>query len=1135
MTSPSLIFRLLKPLASLRLTVVLFVLSIILVFFGTLALIDNGMWTVIREYFQSTLVWIKTDLLRQFLTVFFWYPKEQAAWTGSIPFPGGVTLAVALLANMTAAHVVRFKFTWNRLGIITLHAGLIMLLAGELITRFFAVEQKMVIKEGETTNYTFNTESPEIAIQSGDIYHSISKSAIQRSFKNQSVISSPELPVDIRVTQSWVNTKIAMFERGMKPEKDTQFAANEMGTTVAFSTAAESSGTESGSDTPSVSVTIFRKGTKESLGQFFLSFYFDRDLMRRIPVFRFPEQKFEVDGQSYTISLRPRRMYKPYTIGLKDFTHEKYAGTQKAKDFASTIRLVDPHRGEDREVRIWMNNPLRYDSTASKSFWGAIKSLNPFWNDSETFFQSSFLQDDEGTILQVVQNPSWMWPYVSCILITVGMLVHFLMVLTKSIARSAKLAVNNPAPVAAPPHPEQTIHRRFIPIAIGVSISLLCGGWMVSKYRLPKSTEGQIDYNALGAMPVLEGGRIQPLDSFARNTLTALTDSESYQVPRTDEEMAAISAPERMLNAIRSVDGKFKSRPAIEWLLSVIGTRDQFDSEGAKYRIFRIDNLDVVDLLGLERRPGNYRYSPAELKPNFGKFIIEYDRVRNIDVKKRSLLQTKIFELGNKLKKYQDVVFLDAPLMVPPRDGEKDWINIKTRMDDLVRPKIEAQLQMFVGMLVEEITKKNPELANAENPFLALPKEQQRIYAEKLRELEDTLRKRIFDDQIQKELPEAAKLIAMFEAGRQGKMEELKTMLDAYRESIAAIAPADVRRTVVEQKLNHFDPFLNCMVMFVFAFLMGCLTWLAWEFPRLRLFLWTTSLGLLIVTLAVQLFAMGMRMYLMDRMGVFVTNLYGSAVFIGTCISLVCILLEFFSRLGIGTVVAASLGFATTYIARHLQSTGDTLAMVEAVLDTNLWLSTHVTTVTFGYAATLIAGAIALLYLVMSSFTKILSGQAGKTVSSMLYGTICFATLLSFVGTVLGGIWADQSWGRFWGWDPKENGALLIVAWNALILHARWAGLVKARGVAILALAGISVTMWSWFGTNQLGIGLHSYGFSNTLAAWCTWTWIATGLLTGLFMTIPESMWRSRSSPSSPAVSGTGSNGSFEIPRMKSL
>jgi ABC-type transport system involved in cytochrome c biogenesis permease subunit len=96
----------------------------------------------------------------------------------------------------------------------------------------------------------------------------------------------------------------------------------------------------------------------------------------------------------------------------------------------------------------------------------------------------------------------------------------------------------------------------------------------------------------------------------------------------------------------------------------------------------------------------------------------------------------------------------------------------------------------------------------------------------------------------------------------------------------------------------------------------------------------------------------------------------------------------------------------------------------------------------------------------------------------MIYGILCFALLFSFFGTVLGGLWADDSWGRFWGWDPKENGALIIVLWNALVLHARWGGMVRERGLAVLAIGGNIVTSWSWFGVNELGIGLHSYGFT---------------------------------------------------------
>src|SRR5208282_4471039 len=179
----------------------------------------------------------------------------------------------------------------------------------------------------------------------------------------------------------------------------------------------------------------------------------------------------------------------------------------------------------------------------------------------------------------------------------------------------------------------------------------------------------------------------------------------------------------------------------------------------------------------------------------------------------------------------------------------------------------------------------------------------------------------------------------------------------------------------------------------------------------------------------------------------------------------------------IGLVVAGFIGFITLIIAHHLALSGDTMEMLQAVLDTNLWLATHVVVVTSGYASMFVAGILAIIYILRGFFTRTLTPEIAKTLSRMVYGIICFATLFSFVGTILGGIWADQSWGRFWGWDPKENGALLIVLWNALILHARWGGFIRERGLAVMCVFGNIVFSLSWFGVNMLGVGLHSYGF----------------------------------------------------------
>jgi ABC-type transport system involved in cytochrome c biogenesis permease subunit len=184
------------------------------------------------------------------------------------------------------------------------------------------------------------------------------------------------------------------------------------------------------------------------------------------------------------------------------------------------------------------------------------------------------------------------------------------------------------------------------------------------------------------------------------------------------------------------------------------------------------------------------------------------------------------------------------------------------------------------------------------------------------------------------------------------------------------------------------------------------------------------------------------------------------------------------------------------------------MEMMRAVLDSNFWLTTHVLTVTLGYSAMFVAGFLAALYVVRGFFTRSLSATTARSLARMVYGIVCFATLFSFVGTILGGIWADQSWGRFWGWDPKENGALLIVLWNAVILHARWGGLVRERGLMNLALFGNIVTAFSWFGVNMLGVGLHSYGFMQSAFVWLM-IFIASQLaLIGLGL-LPDPYWAS--------------------------
>ena len=327
-------------------------------------------------------------------------------------------------------------------------------------------------------------------------------------------------------------------------------------------------------------------------------------------------------------------------------------------------------------------------------------------------------------------------------------------------------------------------------------------------------------------------------------------------------------------------------------------------------------------------------------------------------------------------------------------------------------------------------------------------------------------------------------------AVRTGKMPEPVTAYGAMSTAFVQGKPGDFNTAVLlyvgwlhgngfqaaldkgrkEHYFNHTAPFARSMYLYLLALLLAAFSWL-------NLSRWLMRSAFYLIGLAFLIHTAGLiaRMLLEGRPPV--TNLYSSAVFVGWGSVLLGWILERVFRNGIGSCTAGAIGFATLIIADHLALEGDTMEMMRAVLDTNFWLATHVTCITIGYASTFLAGFLALVYVLRGTLTRTLSAETAQSLARMVYGIVCFAMLFSFVGTVLGGIWADQSWGRFWGWDAKENGALLIVIWNALILHCRWGGIVRDRGLMNLAIFGNVVTAWSWFGVNMLGIGLHSYGF----------------------------------------------------------
>jgi ABC-type transport system involved in cytochrome c biogenesis permease subunit len=325
-------------------------------------------------------------------------------------------------------------------------------------------------------------------------------------------------------------------------------------------------------------------------------------------------------------------------------------------------------------------------------------------------------------------------------------------------------------------------------------------------------------------------------------------------------------------------------------------------------------------------------------------------------------------------------------------------------------------------------------------------------------------------------------------------------------EELGAVASAAVPRLEAvgqvehEVLFNRAQPFYTGMVIYVLALLVLFASWLRW--PEI---LRPAAYGLLVAGAVVHTLGLVSRVVLQDRPPV--TNLYSSAVFVGWAAVLVAVFIERMYRRGFATAVAAACGFASLIVAHHLARDGDTMEMMRAVLDSNFWLATHVVTITIGYAGAFLAGAIAIGWAIRKHVATRMDPGTSKALTATVYGVICFALFFSFLGTVLGGIWADQSWGRFWGWDPKENGALLIVLWNALILHARWGGYVRERGIMTMAIFGNVITSLSWFGVNMLGVGLHSYGFMDK-AFWALAGFCGSQLALMGVALLPRHFWR---------------------------
>ena len=237
------------------------------------------------------------------------------------------------------------------------------------------------------------------------------------------------------------------------------------------------------------------------------------------------------------------------------------------------------------------------------------------------------------------------------------------------------------------------------------------------------------------------------------------------------------------------------------------------------------------------------------------------------------------------------------------------------------------------------------------------------------------------------------------------------------------------------------------------------------------------TLGLVSAGAVLHFFSIAARIYILERPPV--GTLYESLLFVSLIAVLFGLFLEWKLRNNLGLLVATLAGSLLLFSSQSF-SGDDTMGMLIAVLNTNFWLATHVLCITTGYGFGIVTGIIAHVYLIMACRNR--SSEKIRQVLRGGYGAALIALLFTSLGTILGGIWADQSWGRFWGWDPKENGALMICLWLIWLLHGRISGHFRERGFMVGAALLNVVIALSWLGVNLLATGLHSYGFTNKAA-----------------------------------------------------
>jgi ABC-type transport system involved in cytochrome c biogenesis permease subunit len=671
--------------------------------------------------------------------------------------------------------------------------------------------------------------------------------------------------------------------------------------------------------------------------------------------------------------------------------------------------------------------------------------------------------------------------------------------------------------------------------ALLAALFLAASSGSLAARELPKSTlQNYVPWqdetvHAFENLLVQQDGRVKPLYSVARFSLLQFLGKSSVSFQTQDGEKHGIHYA--------------------AWLLDVL-----FRGELAKdHPVFIVDNSETVVQIGVSPKEKRDRYSYNELLPGRAKLAElsaqyaekkkQYEDSEKDPQYALDPIEGKILELGQNISTFE---YLVGQFGFARKDGllvngnilPPELVELSKRLDPV--EMLDKMPEMTIDQLVQTIrsqpgtTEEERMFSGALRLFFFHASSGRGLSFFPPQDPEDEVWSSAGDlmlagleskekrPWVREQLAGIQGLVKAQGEGEPAFLAALKAYSDAQHQT--AEARGEGTHSETEISLYRGKWFMNSLYAFVVAFVVLAFSWLA-PGSKAGRFLLLLSCVLAFAGLVLNAYGITLRCIIRERPPI--TNLYDTILFITGTAVLLGLLIELFTRIGVGAIVAVVSGVLGMFLSMKYEAkeASDTIEQLQAVLDTNFWLATHVTIINIGYAAGLVAAIIGIIYLLVRFVAMLMNRSTtefNRVLTRMNYGVICFCLFFALVGTVLGGIWANYSWGRFWGWDPKENGALMICLWTLVILHGRMAGWIREIGIHLNSLVLAIITTFSWWGVNNLGVGLHSYGFTEGVwrSLFLSWAFLGLFMAMGVVLWFKDRAAKSLSRESAPAGAG---------------